>query len=39
MEITDFLTPERVILDVRLRDKSQLIGEVSREASAGWCRR
>src|ERR1700722_15569589 len=30
MEIADFLTPERVILDVRSRDKSQLIGEVAR---------
>jgi PTS system nitrogen regulatory IIA component len=30
MEITDFLTPQRVILDARSRDKSQLIGEVVR---------
>jgi nitrogen PTS system EIIA component len=30
MEITDFLTPDRVILDVRSRDKSQLISEVAR---------
>jgi PTS system nitrogen regulatory IIA component len=30
MEIADFLTPDRVILDVRCRDKSQLIGEVAR---------
>jgi len=30
MEITDFLTPDRVILDVRSRDKSQLIGEIAR---------
>jgi nitrogen PTS system EIIA component len=30
MEISDFLTPERVILDARPRDKSQLIGEVVR---------
>lgn len=30
MEIADFLTPERVLLDVRLRDKSQLIGEIAR---------
>jgi PTS system nitrogen regulatory IIA component len=30
MEIADFLTPERVILDVRSRDKSHLIGEVAR---------
>jgi nitrogen PTS system EIIA component len=31
MEITEFLTPDRVILDVRARDKAQLIGEVARE--------
>jgi PTS system nitrogen regulatory IIA component len=31
MEITEFLTPDRVILDVRARDKTQLIGEVARE--------
>jgi PTS system nitrogen regulatory IIA component len=30
MEIADFLTPDRVLLDVRSRDKSQLIGEVAR---------
>jgi PTS system nitrogen regulatory IIA component len=30
MDITDFLTPDRVILDVRSRDKSQLIAEVAR---------
>jgi PTS system nitrogen regulatory IIA component len=30
MEITDFLTPDRVLLDVRSRDKSQLIAEVAR---------
>jgi PTS system nitrogen regulatory IIA component len=33
MEITDFLTPDRVILDVRSRDKSQLIGEVARNVA------
>jgi nitrogen PTS system EIIA component len=31
MEITDFLTPDRVLLDVRVRDKGQLIGEVARQ--------
>ena len=30
MEISDFLTPDRVILDVRSRDKIQLISEVAR---------
>ena len=30
MDIKDFLTPGRVILDVRVRDKTQLIGEVAR---------
>ena len=30
MEITDFLTPDRVILEVRSRDKPQLIGEIAR---------
>jgi len=30
MEIADFLTPDRVLLDVRSRDKGQLIGEVAR---------
>jgi len=30
MEITDFLTADRVILDVRSRDKTQLIGEIAR---------
>lgn len=31
MQITEFLTPDRVLLDVRVRDKSQLIGEIARE--------
>ena len=31
MEITDFLTPDRVLLDVRVHDKGQLIGEVARQ--------
>jgi PTS system nitrogen regulatory IIA component len=31
MEITDFLTVDRVLLDVRPRDKGQLIGEVARQ--------
>jgi PTS system nitrogen regulatory IIA component len=30
MEITDFLTPDRVLLEVRSRDKGQLIGEIAR---------
>jgi PTS system nitrogen regulatory IIA component len=30
MEITDFLKPERVIFDVRSRDKAQLIAEIAR---------
>jgi nitrogen PTS system EIIA component len=30
MNITDFLTPDRVILDVRVRDKAHLIGEIAR---------
>jgi PTS system nitrogen regulatory IIA component len=32
MEITDFLTSDRVLLDVRPRDKKQLIGEIARHA-------
>lgn len=31
MDIADFLTPERIILDVRPRDKAQLIGEIARQ--------
>jgi PTS system nitrogen regulatory IIA component len=31
MEITEFLTPDRVILDFRARDKAQLIGDIARE--------
>jgi len=30
MEIVDFLTPERVLLDIRGRDKGQLIGDIAR---------
>jgi PTS system nitrogen regulatory IIA component len=30
MEISDFLTPDRVLLDVRARDKIQLINEIAR---------
>lgn len=30
MEISEFLTPDRVLLDVRSRDKGQLIGEIAR---------
>jgi PTS system nitrogen regulatory IIA component len=31
MEITDFLTPDRVVLEVRARDKTALIGEIARQ--------
>jgi PTS system nitrogen regulatory IIA component len=31
MELTDFLTPDRVVLEVRSRDKAQLIGEIARQ--------
>jgi PTS system nitrogen regulatory IIA component len=31
MEITEFLTPDRTLLDVRARDKTHLIGEIARE--------
>jgi PTS system nitrogen regulatory IIA component len=31
MEITEFLTQDRTLLDVRARDKAQLIGEIARE--------
>lgn len=30
MDIASFLTPERVVLDVRSRDKAALLGEVAR---------
>ncbi|MFL5253179.1 MAG: PTS sugar transporter subunit IIA [Rhodopila sp.] len=30
MEMADFLTPDRVLLDVRARDKAQLIAEIAR---------
>jgi PTS system nitrogen regulatory IIA component len=30
MEISEFLTPDRVLVDVRSRDKGQLIGEIAR---------
>ncbi len=30
MEISDFLTPDRVLLDVRPRDKTHLINEIAR---------
>jgi PTS system nitrogen regulatory IIA component len=30
MEVSDFLTPDRVILDMRSRDKNQLISEIAR---------
>jgi nitrogen PTS system EIIA component len=31
MEITEFLTQDRTLLDVRARDKTHLIGEIARE--------
>jgi nitrogen PTS system EIIA component len=31
MEITEFLTPDRVVLDMRARDKAHLIGEIARD--------
>lgn len=30
MDIGDFLTPERIVLDAKLRDKAHLIGEAAR---------
>ena len=30
MDIADFLTPDRVVLDVKLRDKAQFINETAR---------
>jgi PTS system nitrogen regulatory IIA component len=30
MEIADFLTPDRIVLDVKLRDKAQFISETAR---------
>ena len=30
MEITDFLTPDRVVVNVRVRDKGQLLAEAAR---------
>ncbi len=30
MEISDFLTPDRVVLEARSRDKTALIGEIAR---------
>jgi PTS system nitrogen regulatory IIA component len=30
MDIFEFLTPERVLLDLRVRDKAHLIGEIAR---------
>jgi len=34
MEITDFLTPDRIALNLRARDKGQLITELSRLAAS-----
>ena len=30
MDIADLLTPDRIVLDVRARDKAQLMGEIGR---------
>jgi PTS system nitrogen regulatory IIA component len=30
MDIADFLTPDRIVLDVRVRDKAALIAEIAR---------
>ena len=30
MDIADFLTPDRIVLDLRPRDKAQLMAEVAR---------
>ncbi len=30
MDIADFLTPERIVLDIKLRDKAQFISETAR---------
>ena len=38
MEITDFLTPDRVVLEVRARDKTALIGEDCPALRAVWFR-
>ncbi len=36
MDIADFLTPDRILLDLRARDKPQLIAEIARvSARAG----
>jgi nitrogen PTS system EIIA component len=34
MKISDFLSPTRVMLDVRASDKAQLLNELSRQAAA-----
>jgi PTS system nitrogen regulatory IIA component len=33
MDIIDFLTPDRVVLEVRARDKTALIGEIARQSA------
>ena len=33
MRITDFLAPERIFLDVRIRTKAQLLAEIARNAA------
>ncbi len=35
MEIADFLSADRIALDLRVRDKAQLLGELARRASVG----
>lgn len=34
MDIADFLTPDRIVLDLRVRDKPQLLQELARRAAA-----
>jgi nitrogen PTS system EIIA component len=34
MEIGDFITPDRIALDLRIRDKAQLLLELARRAAA-----
>lgn len=34
MDIADFLTPEQIVLDLRARDKTQLLQELARRAAA-----
>jgi PTS system nitrogen regulatory IIA component len=34
MDIADFITPDRVVLDLRVRDKAQLLQELAKRAEA-----